>query len=246
MCGCLSCPPLLGTWPPTQACALTGDGTGAPLVRWPVLNPLSHPSRGCFPTLLYNVFIYWGFSSRLCLILVSPGSCTEWLWVWPVWKQFPQLREWQRGSSDREWPYWLGRLQGQPGGVRREVASGRVQEGFWKLRTATEKTTGLTMGPFVLTPMIPNPDLIPDLTAVSTFPRNSLNQPGTFWSSTSKVIRPLGPLHPIPTFPTPKRRGNLHAKNPCSSLTSTRCPGLKISLSCYILFAFFFCWLCSS
>ena len=25
--------PLLGTWPATQACALTGDGTGNPLVR---------------------------------------------------------------------------------------------------------------------------------------------------------------------------------------------------------------------
>ena len=30
MCGCLSCT-LLGTWPTTQACALTGNRTGDPL-----------------------------------------------------------------------------------------------------------------------------------------------------------------------------------------------------------------------
>ena len=34
--------PLLGTWPATQACALTGNQTGDPLVRRLVLNPLSH------------------------------------------------------------------------------------------------------------------------------------------------------------------------------------------------------------
>ena len=38
--------PLLGTWPATQACALTGNPTGTPLVRRPVLKPLSHTSEG--------------------------------------------------------------------------------------------------------------------------------------------------------------------------------------------------------
>ena len=38
--------PLLGTWPTTQACALTGNRTSDPLVGRPVLNPLSHTSRG--------------------------------------------------------------------------------------------------------------------------------------------------------------------------------------------------------
>ena len=38
--------PLLGTWPAAQACALTGDRTGDPLVHRPVLNPLSHTSQG--------------------------------------------------------------------------------------------------------------------------------------------------------------------------------------------------------
>ena len=39
--------PLLGTWPATQACALTGNQTGDPLVPKPVLNPLSRTSQGC-------------------------------------------------------------------------------------------------------------------------------------------------------------------------------------------------------
>ena len=38
--------PLLGTWPRTQACALTGNRTGNPLVPRPALNPLSHTSQG--------------------------------------------------------------------------------------------------------------------------------------------------------------------------------------------------------
>ena len=37
--------PLLGVWPTTQACALTGNWTGDPLVRRPALNPLSHSSQ---------------------------------------------------------------------------------------------------------------------------------------------------------------------------------------------------------
>ena len=38
--------PQLGTWPATQACALTGNQTSGPLVRRPALNPLSHTSQG--------------------------------------------------------------------------------------------------------------------------------------------------------------------------------------------------------
>ena len=38
--------PLRGTWPTTQACALTGNQTGDPLVRRLALNPLSHTSQG--------------------------------------------------------------------------------------------------------------------------------------------------------------------------------------------------------
>ena len=37
--------PLLGTWPATQACALTGNWTSDPLVCRPALNPRSHISQ---------------------------------------------------------------------------------------------------------------------------------------------------------------------------------------------------------
>ena len=37
--------PLLGTWPTTQACALTGNRTTDPLVCRPALNLLSHTSQ---------------------------------------------------------------------------------------------------------------------------------------------------------------------------------------------------------
>ena len=43
--------PLLGTWPATQACALTGNRTSDPLVHRLTLNPLNHTSQGnrvCF------------------------------------------------------------------------------------------------------------------------------------------------------------------------------------------------------
>ena len=38
--------PLLGTWPTTQACTLTGNQTSSPLVHRLALNPLSHTSQG--------------------------------------------------------------------------------------------------------------------------------------------------------------------------------------------------------
>ena len=40
--------PQLGTWPATQACALTGNQTGEPLVPRPALNPLSYTSQGIY------------------------------------------------------------------------------------------------------------------------------------------------------------------------------------------------------
>ena len=38
--------PQVGTWPATQACALTGNRTGNALVHRPALNPLSYTSQG--------------------------------------------------------------------------------------------------------------------------------------------------------------------------------------------------------
>ena len=48
--------PLLGTWPVTQACALSGNQTGNPLVHRPTLSPLSHTSQVsvCFSCSLYH------------------------------------------------------------------------------------------------------------------------------------------------------------------------------------------------
>ena len=44
--------PLLGTWPVTQACALTGNRTGDPLVYRLALNPLSHSRQGLTSSLI--------------------------------------------------------------------------------------------------------------------------------------------------------------------------------------------------
>ena len=51
-CSCLLHAPL-GTWPATQACALTGNRTGDPLVHRPTLNPLSYTSQGINYILIY-------------------------------------------------------------------------------------------------------------------------------------------------------------------------------------------------
>ena len=69
---------LLGTWPKTQACALSGNQTGDPLVHRPVLNPLSHTSQGSWPflRLLFLMFAvefsrgHWGLR-RLSQVLLS-------------------------------------------------------------------------------------------------------------------------------------------------------------------------------
>ena len=50
----LACP-LLGTWPTTQAYALTGNQTVDPLIHKLVLNPLSHTSQGMIFFLIIGV-----------------------------------------------------------------------------------------------------------------------------------------------------------------------------------------------
>ena len=57
----LKCPQL-GIWPATQACALTGNRTGNPLIRTPALNPLSYTSQGWFIFFVYSsksVILCW-------------------------------------------------------------------------------------------------------------------------------------------------------------------------------------------
>ena len=60
----LVCPPL-GTWPATQACALTGNQTGNPLVRRLVLKPLSCTSQGKM------WFLYLDYSASAFPILAA-------------------------------------------------------------------------------------------------------------------------------------------------------------------------------
>ena len=59
--------PLLGTWPTTQACALTGNPTGDPLVQRPAFNPLSHTRQDIenFCTLIWTL-IFQGVAGFLC------------------------------------------------------------------------------------------------------------------------------------------------------------------------------------
>ena len=56
---CLLHAPQLGTWPETQACAMTGNWTGDLSVHGPALNPVSHISHGHFNLFkVYNLVVY--------------------------------------------------------------------------------------------------------------------------------------------------------------------------------------------
>ena len=64
--------PLLGTWPATQACALTGNGTINPLVHKPAHNPLSHTSQDIFFPFQCPCPYPFLFSSRWHISLIYP------------------------------------------------------------------------------------------------------------------------------------------------------------------------------
>ena len=64
----------LGTWPATQACALTGNRTGDPLVCKPALNPLSHTSQGAKNTFNAHHIIRCS-SKRKKMCLPSTYTC---------------------------------------------------------------------------------------------------------------------------------------------------------------------------
>ena len=49
--------PPLGTWPTTQACALTRNRTGDLLLHSPEFNPLSHTSHGTID-LFFQIYNY--------------------------------------------------------------------------------------------------------------------------------------------------------------------------------------------
>ena len=62
MCGCLE-HPLLGIWPATQACALTGNRTSYISVRTLAFCPLSHTSQGGWKV-FKHVFVFASFPSE--------------------------------------------------------------------------------------------------------------------------------------------------------------------------------------
>ena len=66
--------PLLGTWPTTQACALTGNRTSDPLLHKPVLNPLSHTSQGYIKVFRrkHMLSCRWGGSYEVLLTTYMP------------------------------------------------------------------------------------------------------------------------------------------------------------------------------
>ena len=67
----------LRTSPATQACALTGNRTGDPLVHKPALNPLSYTSQG--PSFLFLHLL----DSHIYTILLAPMD----IWVCYSWEQ---------------------------------------------------------------------------------------------------------------------------------------------------------------
>ena len=72
--------PHTGTWPASQACALTGNPTGNPLVHRQTLNPVSHLSQGL------NVFylklsLSWSFGYRESAFV---GGCSVLFYFCPL------------------------------------------------------------------------------------------------------------------------------------------------------------------
>ena len=61
--------PLLGTWPATQACALTGNRTSDPLVSSLALNPLNYTSQGEKTSLNVALFRHSSLMKHTCVLL---------------------------------------------------------------------------------------------------------------------------------------------------------------------------------
>ena len=59
--------PLLGTWPATQACALTGNRTGDSLVHRPALNLLNHTIQGYMREFFDNLKVLINFEFLLLI-----------------------------------------------------------------------------------------------------------------------------------------------------------------------------------
>ena len=73
----------LGTWPATQACALTRNLTGDLPVHRPALNPLSCTSQGCF-----SVFLQWNTCVIICIVLNSRSRTSSITLVFEIALEF--------------------------------------------------------------------------------------------------------------------------------------------------------------
>ena len=84
ICVCLLVCPLLGTWPTTEACALTGNGARDLLVRRLVSYPLDHTSQGTFHSFLTTdcqlikdsliLFLFFKYILLIMLLQLSHSS----------------------------------------------------------------------------------------------------------------------------------------------------------------------------
>ena len=67
--------PPLGTWPTTQACALTGKRMSDPLVHSLALNPLSHTTQR--PSVFFkSAFLIRSANIYKCVFYIKYGYCT--------------------------------------------------------------------------------------------------------------------------------------------------------------------------
>ena len=72
--------PLLGTWPATEACALTVNRTSDPLIHRAVLSPLSYTSLGLAINILQSLFLAWSDSPEENL----PDFCLKGIFLGPA------------------------------------------------------------------------------------------------------------------------------------------------------------------
>ena len=82
--------PPLGTWPATQACALTGNRTRDPLAHKSALNPLSHTSQGTPSIFKAAIACHILLMLQICFLLPGRGNLGL-LWQSPFWWPQSQL-----------------------------------------------------------------------------------------------------------------------------------------------------------
>ena len=101
----LACP-LLGTWPATQTCALTGNRTGDLLVHRSVLNPLNHSSQG-------NKMV---LKQALKKPSLKTFFCSCWQFQLVIWVSMASAW-WGRWDSPQRWSR-LSKISGPGMGVK--------------------------------------------------------------------------------------------------------------------------------